>query len=91
MKLRTALSVLVLFTIFAGCGKEKARQMPPAPVSTAEVIVQPQPLALKVVGLVEPIESVSVRPQAGGVITGVYFTEGQEVHAGQLLFRIPRE
>lgn len=88
MKLRTAFSVLVLFTILAGCGKEKARQMPPAPVSTAEVVVQPQPLALKVVGLVEPIESVSVRPQAGGVITGVYFTEGQEVRAGQLLFRI---
>ena len=39
-------------------------------------------------GTVEPIESVAVRPQVGGVITHVAFTEGDDVRAGQPLFQI---
>jgi len=88
MKTRTAIYIMLAMSVLAGCSKEKARQMPPAPVTTAQVALQAQPLALNVVGLVEPIESVAVKPQAGGVITGVHFTEGGDVRAGQLLFRI---
>jgi multidrug efflux system membrane fusion protein len=52
--------------------------------------VKAQPVAVLVaaVGTVEPIESVAVRPQVGGVVTDVAFTEGQDVRAGQVLFRI---
>jgi len=74
--------------LLAGCAKEKARQMPPTTVSAAAAVVQAQPLSLKAVGVVEPIESVAVRPQAGGVITRVHFSEGQSVRAGQPLFTI---
>jgi len=88
MKTRTAIYIMLAMSVLAGCSKEKARQIPPAPVTTAQVALQAQPLALNVVGLVEPIESVAVKPQAGGVITGVHFTEGGDVRAGQLLFRI---
>ena len=58
------------------------------PVAAATVQVQPAPLTLSAVGTVEPIQSVSVRAQTGGVITRVAFTEGGEVTAGQLLFQI---
>ena len=88
MKPRTAIHIMLAMSVLAGCSKEKARQMPPAPVTTAAVALQAQPLALNVVGLVEPIESVAVKPQAGGVITGVHFTEGGDIRSGQLLFRI---
>jgi multidrug efflux system membrane fusion protein len=60
----------------------------PAPVVTAPVKVQPMPVLAAAVGTVEPIESVSVRPQVGGVVTEVAFTEGQDVRAGQVLYRL---
>lgn len=59
-----------------------------APVVTGVVRVQPVPVLVAAVGNVEPIESVAVRPQVGGVITDVAFTEGQDVRAGQALFRL---
>lgn len=88
MKARIVFGGLALVLIVSGCGKEKARQMPPVAVSAAPVTVQAQPLSLNMVGLVEPIETVTVRPQAGGVITMVHFREGQDVRAGQPLFTI---
>ncbi|MDR0649526.1 MAG: efflux RND transporter periplasmic adaptor subunit [Synergistaceae bacterium] len=39
-------------------------------------------------GRVEPVQSVAVRPQVSGVITGVRFKEGSRVKAGDLLFTI---
>jgi membrane fusion protein, multidrug efflux system len=88
MNQKRLISCIFIILALAGCGKEKARQMPAVPVTAAQVVVQPQPLSLNAVGVVEPIETVAVRPQAAGVITGVHFSEGQEVRAGQLLFRI---
>ncbi len=73
----------------AGTGaKPAAKPSPPAPVVTGAVKVQPAPLLLNAVGAVEPIESVAVRPQVGGVITRVAFAEGDDVKAGQTLFQI---
>jgi multidrug efflux system membrane fusion protein len=73
----------------AGTGaKPGAKPSPPAPVVTGVVKVQPAPLLLNAVGTVEPIESVAVRPQVGGVITRVAFAEGDDVRAGQPLFQI---
>ena len=60
----------------------------PAPVVTAPVRVQPMPVLAAAVGTVEPIESVAVRPQVGGVVTEVAFAEGQDVRAGQVLYRL---
>src|SRR5262249_52889807 len=46
------------------------------------------PQQLDAVATVEPIETVSVTPQAGGRITAVNFSEGQNVAAGAPLFEI---
>ena len=39
-------------------------------------------------GIVEPLQSVAVQSQVGGVLTAVKFKEGDEVQAGQILFEI---
>ncbi|HET8701954.1 MAG TPA: efflux RND transporter periplasmic adaptor subunit [Nitrococcus sp.] len=57
-------------------------------VATTTVKVQPMPILLQAVGQVETEHSVSLRPQVNGVLQKVLFTEGDEVKAGQLLFRI---
>jgi membrane fusion protein, multidrug efflux system len=82
------LTLLVVALALAGAGAKPPAQAPPVPVVTGVVKVQPAPLLLEAVGTVEPIESVAVRPQVGGVITQVAFTEGDDVRAGQALFRI---
>jgi multidrug efflux system membrane fusion protein len=71
-----------------GCSKQEERRMPPVPVTAAVAEIQSAPLALNFVGKVEPIETVSIKAQVGGVITNVNFSEGQEVQAGQILFQI---
>jgi len=71
-----------------GCKGQKAAPPPTTPVTVDSAAIRPEPLSLKVVGVVEPMETVSIKAQVGGVITQVGFTEGQDVRMGQLLLRI---
>jgi multidrug efflux system membrane fusion protein len=57
-------------------------------VTVTQALLQPEPLSLNTIGFVEPIETVSVKAQVGGVINRVSFSEGQDVRAGQILFQI---
>jgi membrane fusion protein, multidrug efflux system len=82
------LAVLATLLISTACGRAKQGPPPTVPVTVAKASIQPEPLSLKVVGTVEPIESVAIRAQVGGVITQITFTEGQDVKAGQLLIQI---
>jgi len=50
--------------------------------------VQPMPLTLTAVGQVVSEHAVQIRPQVSGMLKAVYFTEGQNVAAGQKLFLI---
>ncbi|MGE5341260.1 MAG: efflux RND transporter periplasmic adaptor subunit [Candidatus Omnitrophota bacterium] len=80
--------LLIVLLLIPGCGAKKAGPPPRVPVTVARVVVRPEPLSLKAVGTVEPIETVAIKAQVGGVITAVGFMEGQDVQKGQLLFRI---
>jgi membrane fusion protein, multidrug efflux system len=71
-----------------GCAGKKTAPIPPVPVTVAQALVQREPLSLNAIGFVEPIETVSVKAQVGGVINRVSFLEGQDVRAGQILFQI---
>jgi multidrug efflux system membrane fusion protein len=83
------LALTGLSLALGGCGARKhAGAPPPVPVTAATAAVRPTPLSLAAVGNVEPIQSVAVRPQVGGVITQVSFGEGEDVRAGQVLFQI---
>ena len=50
--------------------------------------VQPMPVTLTAVGQVISEHAVQIRPQVSGMLKDVYFTEGQNVEAGQKLFLI---
>jgi multidrug efflux system membrane fusion protein len=82
------LSVALLLAVSAGCSKPKPRPQPKTTVSVATASVAAVPFTVQSNGTVEPIQSVAVQPQVGGVIVQVAFNEGDEVQQGQVLFRI---
>jgi len=88
-------AILVICALFlAGCPNQSA---PPkmkgagkqaAVVTTAAVRQEPVPVDIQVIGSVEPFTSIRVKAQVNGQLTKVYFKEGQDVKAGDLLFLI---
>jgi multidrug efflux system membrane fusion protein len=87
---RWAAGRLVLLTAVAmgGCAKPKPPPRPPVPVTVGVVERGPVPDLIVANGQVEPINSVTIQPQVGGVLGEVLFREGAEVSAGELLFKI---
>ncbi|MBI5501463.1 MAG: efflux RND transporter periplasmic adaptor subunit [Deltaproteobacteria bacterium] len=61
---------------------------PPVPVKVAQAERRSVPLDVAALGTVTPIQTVAVRPRVAGPILEVLFAEGQEVRAGDVLFRI---
>jgi multidrug efflux system membrane fusion protein len=83
-----ALGIALLLT---GCSKQQAAPgVAAAPVTVARVEQKNMPVELTAIGTVEPTNTVAIKSQVAGELTGVHFTEGQDVRAGQLLFTIDR-
>ena len=61
---------------------------PDVPVTVGTVKRADVPIQVQAIGWVEAYASVTIRPQVEGQVTGIHFTEGQEVKAGDLLFTI---
>ena len=82
--------VLVVATaIIAGaCSKPVPASRPPVAVTVAVAELGAAPYVVMANGLVEPMQTVAVQSQVGGVLNRVRFREGDEVRAGQLLFEI---
>ncbi len=79
--------------LLAGCSKatgDATVARKPSRVSVTAAVAQTRdvPIRLSGIGTVEPVASVSIRPQVSGVLAEAAFTEGQEVRKGDLLFRI---
>ena len=80
---------LTALLVLAACGGSKGpADPPPVPVAVASAVQGEAPYVVVADGSVEPLQTVSVEAQVGGVLTSVDFTEGQEVAAGQPLFHI---
>lgn len=58
------------------------------PVTVATVVQKNLPVQLDATGSVEAYSTVSIRAQAGGVVTKVHFAQGQDVKQGEPLFTI---
>jgi multidrug efflux system membrane fusion protein len=58
------------------------------PVGVATAINAPIRITLNALGTATPLATATVRPQVGGLLTKLYFTEGQMVNAGDLLAQI---
>jgi multidrug efflux system membrane fusion protein len=54
----------------------------------AKSVEKDVPLQVKAIGNVEAYSTVQIKAQVGGLLTGVYFKEGQDVKKGDLLFKI---
>ncbi|HUD00786.1 MAG TPA: hypothetical protein VMR37_00500, partial [Rhabdochlamydiaceae bacterium] len=81
-------SFLISGLVLAACSKTP----PPPPALPYVTVVQSQvadvPLYYEYIGHVEPNQSARIKPQAQGIITGKYVTEGQEVQENDLLLTI---
>ena len=91
----TAIAAAVATALLAGCNPSAAPAgpggMPPAgPAEVGVVTLQARPVTLssELPGRTVSTVVAEVRPQVGGIVRERLFTEGAEVKAGQLLYRI---
>src|SRR4051794_3319874 len=82
-----SLASLVMTAVVA-CSKQAPQQVPVVPVRVAAAQQIAAPLTIAANGVVEPLQTVSVQAQVGGTLNEVAFQEGDEVQAGQVLFRL---
>ncbi|HEY9679706.1 MAG TPA: efflux RND transporter periplasmic adaptor subunit [Drouetiella sp.] len=68
--------------------KKDSKRARTAPVNVAVAKIQDVPIEIRTIGNVLPYSVVNVVPQVGGQLTKVYFTQGQMVKKGDLLFQI---
>ncbi|HEY6000907.1 MAG TPA: efflux RND transporter periplasmic adaptor subunit [bacterium] len=76
--------------LLAGCGKSKPAAAPPPPPEVGVVTIQPQRVAVttELAGRISAYLVAEVRPQVGGIVQERLFTEGSDVKAGDVLYRI---
>ena len=73
----------------ATSGKKGGRPQSAAiPVAAATAVTAEMPVVLSAPGTVEPFATVGVKTRVDGQITEIAFKEGQEVKAGDVLFRL---
>ena len=91
-----AAALFVGTLVLAGCSSKPAdspsvQQMEfRVPVTVAKALVKTVPVQVEVIGNVEAYSNVSVRTQIAGEVERAYFTQGQDVKKGQLLFTLDR-
>jgi membrane fusion protein (multidrug efflux system) len=81
---------IVAALVLAGCGGQPQQPPPPGPpqVSYVEIREQPVTLSSELPGRTAAFETSEVRPQVNGLVLQRLFTEGDQVRAGQALYRI---
>jgi membrane fusion protein, multidrug efflux system len=57
-------------------------------VTVAAVERRDVPVVVEATGSAEPVQTVAVEAQVGGILNSVEFSEGGEVHEGQVLFQL---
>lgn len=89
-RLRLTLPAIVLIAgLLPGCsGKNHTFQQPPVPVVVYDVVKKTIPFVIPAIGNAEAYRTVSVRAQVGGVISHLYFKEGDHVKKGDPLIGI---
>jgi multidrug efflux system membrane fusion protein len=85
--------VLLFAAALAGCsgndsGAAERKAAQGVPVMVAPVVTKTVPLTIQAIGNVESYATVSVKSRVDGQIVKVFFTDGQEVRAGEPLFQL---
>jgi membrane fusion protein, multidrug efflux system len=74
--------------LLAACAKKDPPRVPAVPVTVATAERRSIPFELAATGTVEPLQTVVVQAQVGGILRRVAFKEGDEVKQGQVLFEL---
>jgi multidrug efflux system membrane fusion protein len=87
--------LLASLLVLGGCASKAAKSEGMAmefrvPVTVAKATEKNVPVQVEAIGNVEAYSNVSVRTQMAGEIERAYFTQGQDVKKGQLLFTLDR-
>lgn len=86
--LATAAASLVLLSACGGNDQAAAPPQQAPKVAVIEVRGEAAPVTSELPGRTTPFQVAEIRPQVGGIIQERLFTEGAEVKAGELLYRI---
>ena len=83
-------ALIALPLALAGCGGggDAPKKKPPLVVATMTAATADYTPSLTALGTVTPLQSVQVRTRVDGQITAILFHEGDNVRAGQPLFRL---
>src|SRR5919197_2529916 len=76
---RSRLAVLGALGLVAACGGKQPERSPTIPVSVSPAVRIDAPAMLTANGVVEPLQTVAVEAQVGGILTEVSFQEGDDV------------
>ncbi len=95
-KPRDSLGIVLFAWILLGFGWMACRQStpaepPPLEIAVARVVQRDQPLEMEMVGETLGSADIPIRARVEGELTGMFFTEGRPVEAGQLLYTIDPE
>lgn len=88
--LAIAAAALAAFRYAPGSRAAAPRPVPAVPVSVATVAHKDVPVRIRAIGNVEPLTTVAIKARVDGQIDAVRFKEGDEVHAGAILFELDR-
>ena len=86
--LAAGLAAYVSSDIRAKEGRKAAKGPGPVSVTVAEAAQETVPIRVQAIGNVEPYLTVAVKARVDGQIVAVNFREGEELHKGDVLFRI---
>jgi membrane fusion protein, multidrug efflux system len=87
------LTIVCLVLSLAACSRKEPaepRAQPPraVPVTIATAATRSVPVQVTAIGTVQALKTVSVKPQVGGQLARIFFTEGQDVNIGDRLVEI---
>ena len=89
-------NIIICFGLIAGllsCSgnpANKKTEVPAVPVTVTNVSLTKAIFYNSYPGNITALKEVELRGQVSGYITGIYFTEGKEVHSGEKLYEIDR-
>jgi len=79
----------LILILLCSCSSKKTPPPPPSfPIKITTVQQKDMPIYIEALGHVDPIISINIKSRIEGELTGVYFTQGQEVKENDLLFTI---
>lgn len=85
---RNVIAAAGVLLVLVACRDPKKAKSTTVPVSVAHVEQKDVPYEVDATGTIEPLQTVAVSAQVGGILTHIDFKEGEDVKQGQVLFQI---